>query len=75
MTRAEKRLAVAYSRHVVETVAPGSFACFCRCGYRGVCRHCVPDAPRELPWMLCEQARALVRSGQARCEESYVYLI
>ena len=75
MTKAEKRLAVAYCRHAVESVAPGYFACFCGCGYRGVCRHCVPHAPLELPWMLCDEAKALVQSGQARCEEGYVYAI
>jgi hypothetical protein len=75
MTRAEKRLAVAYCRHAVESMASGYFACFCGCGYRGVCRHCVPNAPLDIPWMLCDEARALVQSGQARCEDGYVYAI
>ena len=75
VTRAEKRLAVAYCRHAVESMASGYFACFCGCGYRGVCRHCVPNAPLDIPWMLCDEARALVQAGQARCEDGYVYAI
>jgi hypothetical protein len=75
VTKAEKRLAIAYCRHAVESVAPGYFACFCGCGYRGVCRHCVPQAPLDIPWTLCDEARALVQSGQARCEEGYVHVI
>jgi hypothetical protein len=73
VSKTEKRLAMAYCRHAVESVAPGYFVCFCGCGYRGVCRHCVPDAPLDIPWTLCAEARALVQSGQARCEEGYVY--
>ena len=75
MTKAEKRLVVAYCRHAVESVAPGYFTCFCGCGYRGICRHCVPNAPANIPWVLCDEAKALVESGQARCEEGYVYAI
>ena len=75
VSKTEKRLAAAYCRHTVESVVPGYFVCYCGCGYRGVCRHCVPDAPLDIPWVLCEQARALVASGQARCEEGYVYAV
>src|SRR5260370_42071993 len=73
VTRAEKRLAVAYCRHTVGSVAPGDFACYCGCGYRGGCRHCVPHAPVDIPWILCAEAKALVESGQARAEEGHVY--
>jgi hypothetical protein len=72
---AEKRIALAYSRHKVVSLVPGYFVCQCGCGYVGVCRPCVPQAPSCLPWTLCEEAKALVQSGRARCEEGYVYAV
>jgi len=73
MTRAEKQLALAYCRHKVVSLVLGYFVCQCGCGYVGVCRHCVPQAPVHLPGTLCEEAKALVWSGRARCEEGQGY--
>ena len=75
MTKAEKRMRLAYKHHAVTSIAPGYFACYCGCGYVGVCRHCVPAAPLNMPWMLCEEAKVFVQSGQARCEDGYVYAV
>ena len=74
MTKAEKRLRLAYCSHaVVPSLITGYFVCHCGCGYWGVCRHCVPQAPAHLPWLLCEAAQAMVQTGRARCEDGYVY--
>ena len=76
MTLAEKRLRAAFSHHVAQpSTEAGYFVCFCGCGFVGVCRHCVPTAPPDIPWTLCDVARHLVQSGQARCEEGYVYAV
>jgi hypothetical protein len=75
VTRAEKRIALAYCRHTVVSLVPGYFVCHCGCGYVGVCRHCVPHAPSHISWTLCDEAKALVQSGRARCEERYVYVV
>ena len=76
MTLAEKRLRAALSHHVVQpSTEVGYVVCFCGCGYIGVCRHCVPTAPPDIPWTLCDVARHLVQSGQASSEEGSVYAI
>jgi hypothetical protein len=75
VTRAEKWIALAYCRHKVVSLVPRYFACQCGCGYVGVCRHCVPQAPARLPQTLCEEAKALVQAGRARCEEGNVYAV
>jgi hypothetical protein len=75
VTRAEKRIALAYCRHTVVSLVPGYFVCHCGCGYVGVCRHCVPHALSHISWTLCDEAKALVQSGRARCEEGYVYVV
>jgi hypothetical protein len=75
MTRAEKWLALAYCRHAVQSITPGYVVCSCGCGYLGVCRHCVPDAPVHIPWTLCDEAKARVQSSRARCEEGHVYVV
>jgi len=73
--RAEKWLALAYARHKVVSLVLGYFECQCGCGYVRACRHCVPQAPAGLPWTLCEEAKALVQAGRARCEEGQVYAV
>lgn len=77
MLSAELRLRLAYSRHRIEPgPTAGLFVCLCGCGYVGVCRHCVPSAPLNLPSLLCEEARALVASGRACCDgEGKVYVL
>ena len=77
VTKAEKRLRVVCSQHAEQrSTVPGYFVCLCGCGYVGVCRHCVPDAPAALPWKVCDEAWALVQSGQARCDgEGRVYAV
>ncbi len=76
MTKAEKRIRAAWCLHAVQnSTRTGYYLCLCGCGYVGVCRHCVPDAPLHLPWKLCDAAWQLVQSGQARCEDGYVYAI
>jgi hypothetical protein len=76
VTKAEKQIRLAYKHHAVESLVPGYFACHCGCGYRGVCRHCVPDAPSHIPWKLCDDAWALVQSGQALCDgEGYIHAV
>jgi hypothetical protein len=52
--------------------APGWFTCYCGCGYVGVCRHCVPDAPAAVPWQLCQVARLMVATGAYRCREAWI---
>ena len=69
MTKAEKRIRATWCLHAIQrSTQPGYFLCLCGCGYVGVCRHCVPDAPSHLPWKLCDAALALVQSGQACCD-------
>ena len=75
MTRAEKWIALGDSRHKVVSLVPGYFVCHCGCGYVGVCRHCVPHASSCLPWTLCDEAKALVQPGRARCEGGQVYAV
>lgn len=77
VTQAEKRMRLAYCSHRVESsLTPGYYHCFCGCGYVGVCRHCVPTAEARLPWLLCEEAKQLVQSGQACCtQEGRVYVV
>ncbi len=59
-------------RSVPAVTAPGWFTCLCGCGYMGVCRHCVPDAPSWVPWQLCQAARQLVASGRYRCRQGWL---
>lgn len=74
MNKAEKRLRLALMAHqVTPSLMAGYFLCLCGCGYVGVCRHCVPSASSHLPWLLCDEAKALVQSGRARCAEGFVY--
>ena len=74
MSKAEKRLRLALLAHqITPSPVAGYFLCWCGCGYIGVCRHCVPSAPAHLPWMLCDEAKAVVQSGRTRCEEGFVY--
>jgi hypothetical protein len=69
-----------YSKPLVEwclralpaVTAPGWFTCYCGCGYVGVCRHCVPDAPMSVPWQLCPAARLLVATRQYRCRGGWI---
>ncbi len=76
MNTAEKRLRLAWCHHAVErSPVPGYFLCHCGCGYVGVCPHCVPSAPSSIPWKLCDVARQFVQSGQARCQEGFVYAV
>lgn len=62
-------------RSLPTTTAPGWFTCYCGCGYVGVCRHCVPDAPANVPWQLCQVARSLVATGAYRCRGGYVEVV
>ncbi len=59
-------------RSVPAMTAPGWFTCLCGCGYTGVCRHCVPDAPPWVPWQLCQEARGLIAAGRYRCRQGWL---
>jgi hypothetical protein len=50
----------------VEGMMAGWFACVCggRCGRVWVCRYCIPTAPTQVPYHLCDEHRALARYGQ-----------
>ena len=62
-------------RSLPVVMSPGWFTCYCGCGYIGVCRHCVPDAPAWVPWQLCQTARHLIATGQYRCREGRVEVV